>query len=363
MNVLSIEKNEILSRVGDLIEQSQGTDFVIPEDTGYFSIEDDLVKNIRSLVRQTADLMLEIMECYDAEVESSVPEDISAADDEAFLKEIGAQIASQTAVEEVSGLAFVSRGQLLDMVAAIDGAIAAERIWKVASQLDTGLRRAGRALIAIESAIRECEGLPVRYRQWQNLDDSLEVRRLYGEFRRAILSRCGGDPDQAPEGEELAASLGHAGEAIAKLRRLEIYPYLRIDDRLQIRRFQRRILAWLDSEGASEDEEGLWGDLVSFARLLAQVNLRQEIREHDRLAVNGIYRRFYRTGEEPRRLEPQSLALLEPLLGLDDELDSIILEPDRHAGDDLRRSLERLRQELGRPFERQTSDFLHPAHG
>lgn len=362
--MLTREKNEILGRVDRLIEQSQGTDFVIPEDTGFFSIEDDLVKDLRSLVRQTADLMLEVMECYDAEVDSAAADDISTADDEAFLKEIGAQIASQMAVEEVSGLAFVSRGQLLDMVAAIDGAIATRHVWDVASQLDTGLRRAGRALVAIESAIRECEGLLVRYRQWQNLDDSLEVRRLYGEFRRSILSCGGGDPDAIPAGEDLAAALEHAAASIAKLRSLEIYPYLRIYDRLQIRRFQKRIGEWFASGGVTEDGSGLWGDLVSFARLLSQVNYRQEIREHDRLAVNGIYRRFYQKGDPPRRLGPQSLALLEPLLGREDELDRIILEPDRYTGDDLRGPLERLRQELGLPFERPPfADHLHPAHG
>lgn len=358
---LSTQKKELLVRVGDLIEQSQRTDFVISEDTGYFSIDDELVKRIRALIRQTAELMTEVMECYDAEAAADPAADISAGDDEGFLREIGARIASQMAVEEVSGLAFVSRGQLLDMADTIGAALESRHVWKVASALDSGLRRAGRALVAIESAMRECEGLPVEYRQWQNLDDSLEVRRIYSAFRRAILALGGDDPDRAPEGGELAARLASAAEHIARLRDHEIYPYLRIDDRLEIRRLQKRILRGLEQDGTGgEAGAPVWSDLVAFARLLGQVNHRQELREHDRLAVNGLYRRFFEGGETPEALEAEVLALVEPLLGRDDELDEIILHPGRYDASELRPLLERLRKELGKPFG---ADLAHPAHG
>lgn len=367
MNALSTHKQELLSSVGQLIEQTQGTDLVLPEDSGVFSIEDDLVKQVRSLVRQTAELMLEIMECYDAEAAGTAPSDISATDisatdDEAFLKEIGAQISSQMAVEEVSGLAFVSRGQLLDMQTAIDDAVASRHTWKVAAQTDTGLRRAGRALVAIESAIRECEGLPVEYRQWQNLDDSLEVRRIYGELRRSIMEEAGDDPETLTD-DEIPGALQHAAVSLAKLRSLEIYPFLRIDDRLQIRRLQKRILKWLEhGDEGSENGASLWSDLLGFTHLLAQVNHRQEIREHDRLAVNGLFRRLFEDGDvgplTPETLTGGLLTLLEPLLGRDDDLDHIILNPNEHNGLDLRSPLERLQKELGRPFEsRPHSDF------
>lgn len=350
MNALTTKKQSLLDRIGRLIESTQGTDFVIPEDTGYFSIEDDLIKRIRALIRETADLAAEVMECYDADSAAADPGEISATDDEAFLREIGAQISSQMAVEEVSGLAFVSQGQVLEALKALDEAVARQRIWEVASSGDTGLRRAGRALVALESAIRECEGLPVSYRPWQNLDDSLEVRRLYGELRRSILAR--GDEDAATELAEIKANLRHAARHIARLRSLEIYPYLRIDDRLQIRRLQKRIHQWLEDTGASAKSGALlWSDLVAFARLLGHVNQRQEIREHDRLAVNGLCRRFFEAGELPAELTPEILSLLDPLLGCEDELDQIILNPREHTGQDLQAPLERLRRALGKPFE------------
>lgn len=371
MNALSTPKQELLDRVGELFAQTQGVDFVIPDDTGYFSIEDDLVKQVRSVIRQTSDLLREIMDCYDAEAGEGPAGEISAHDDESFLKEIGAQISSQLAVEEVSGLAFVSRGQLLDMLTALDQAIQARQIWKVASYADTGLRRSGRALIAIESAMRECEGLPVEYRQWQNLDDSLEVRRVYGGFRRAVLRGGEGTEEVELEAEALRERMEAAAEAIAALRDLEIYPYLRIDDRLQIRRLQKRILGWLEeasraTDGGQSAEAGvqLWSDLVSFARLLAQINHRQELREHDRLTVGGLLRKFFGKSATPEKLVPSILALLEPLLGREDELDAIILNPDEHTGEDLRAPLERLRKELGQPFEASThGDWLPPVKG
>ncbi len=107
----------------------------------------------------------------------------------------------------------------------------------------------------------------------------------------------------------------------------------------------------------------MWSDLVAFARLLAQVNHRQELREHDRLAVGGLYRRFFEGGEEPEQLTPEILSLLEPLLGRDDELDEIVLHPGRHGASELRPLLERLRKELGKPFDSPPpADFAHP-HG
>jgi len=362
MKTLTDSKQVLMDRAGELLDLARETDFVIPDDTGYFSIEDEVVRQVRALVRQSADLMRDVMEHYDAESPVHVPNEVAAGGDEDFLREIGAQISAKLAVEEVSGLAFVSRGQLLDTLSALDHAVTGREIWKVASHVDAGLRRAGRALVAVESAIRECEGLPAVYRPWQNLDDSLEVRRVYGEFRRAVLG--GDDESEELRGEELGERLHDAAGQIAELRRLDIYPYLRIDDRLEIRRLQKRIHAWIEEGGDAEAGGRLWSDLVAFARLLSAINHRQEIREHDRLAVNGLYQRFFEHGGMPERLTPDQLSWLEPLQGLDDELDVILLDPGRHRGADLKAPLARLRRELGRPFERPPhADFLSSAHG
>jgi len=353
-----MRKEHLLERLDALISQTQTVEFTIAEDTGYFAIDDDLVRQVRKVIRVTADLLQEIMEAYDTE--SDHEGEIAADSDTGFLREIGAQIASQTAVQGVTGLAFVSRGRLLDMQEALASAIKSRKIWTVASCADAGLRGAGRALIALESAIREYEGLPAQYRCWQSIDDALDIRRLYSQFRRAIL-RHG-----TPEGEELTARLRNAAQRIATLRNLDIYPLMRIDDRLEIRRLQKRILAWLEGQGDHSEQAGarLWEDLVSFARLLGAINQREELREHDRLAVNGIYRRLFEGGPVPEQISPEHLTILEPLLGREDDLDHIILNPGEHSIQDLRDPLERLREELGKPFDgRRAGYWSSPAEG
>jgi hypothetical protein len=229
------------------------------------------------------------------------------------------------------------------MNGSLAGAISRRETWMIASHADTGLRRAGKALITVEAAIRDFESLPAANRYWTDVDDSLETRRLYGQFRRAVKRR-------AIEKQGLRESLKSVANRIAILRDLKVYPLLRIDDRLEIRKLQKRIHAWLDGErdASPEDGERLWMDLAGFADLLAQVNLREELVDHDRKTVAEAYHRLFESGPVPDRIPPHRLPLLEPLLGRDDELDQILLLPTQHRTEDLRAPLERLRGELAR---------------
>ncbi len=348
-----MKKEELLQRVEGLIEKSQGVAFIVPEDTGYFSIDDDTVSQVRELMARTIELMRELTDFYDAE--SAAHGEAGAAEEgDDFLKDIGALISSELAAREVSGLAFVARGQLMEMQEALAGALKNKQVWAVASHADSSLRHVGKALIAIESAVREYEGLEARDRRWSDLQDSLDTRRLYGQFRRAILR--GGDPQTH---EQLIASLKGAATRIAILRGLEIYPFLRIDDRLTIRRLQKRIAAWLDGDAESSDEAGrrLWQDLVSFARLLMKVNDREELREHDRQVVVSVHRLLFGHQQPTSRLSAAQLKELERLEGRDDELDQLIRHASEHVIEDLRVPLERLRSQLQRPFEGPPSDF------
>lgn len=346
-----MSKQDLLERVEALIDQTQRVDFQVPEDTGQFPIDSHLVRQVRRLMHRTGELLAEIMAIYEAEEEGE--DDAAAGPDAEALKEIGARISIRIAAQEITGMAFVSRGRILEMTDGLDRAIEQRELWKVASRADGGLRAAGRALIAIEAAIREYEGMPARYRCWQSIDDALEIRRLYGQFRRAILGRG------TPRGEELRARLRSAANRIAILRKLDIYPFMRIDDRLEIRRLQKRILAWLAGfdDGTEEAGARLWQDLESFARLLAQINHREELREHDRLAVNGVYRRLFESPTIATRITAEHLAILEPLLGRDDELDQLILHPSEHHVNDLKAPLERLRKLLGQPFAGSLSEW------
>jgi hypothetical protein len=336
-----MDREELLARVEGLIRETQGVAFIVPEDTGYFSIDDDMVRNVRRLIVEATLVLREITDFYDAE--SAVHGEKAAAD---VLKDIGAQISSELAAREVSGLAFVARGQLMEIQESLEGALENRKVWAVASHADAGLRHSGKALIAIESAICEYEGLQARDRRWIDIPDSLEIRRLYGQFRRAILR--GGDPGDSGE---LTAGLRSAATRIAVLRNLQIYPFLRIDDRLTIRRLQKRIVSWLRDDGNEEAGQRLWQDLISFARLLMKVNDREELLEHDRKVGMALLRMLYHPKRPAKRLTDAQLKELELLKGRDDELDHFILLAADAPLAEMRATLERVCSQLQRPFE------------
>lgn len=339
------DKTAYLERVQAQIEKAEGINFLVPDDTGFFSLDDDLIPRVRGLMSETLDLTRELGDLYDAESLEAPLEDAGAEDD--FLREIGAAISSELATRELSNLAFVVRAQIMETHEALIGALAGRHTWAVVSHADTGLRRVSRGLLTLETAIREYEGLAPAERRWSDLKDSLETRRLYGQFRRAVLRS-----EQNPA-EDQTARLRAAVNRIAILRDLKIYPFLRIDDRVAIRRLQKRILAWLDrADGAQKDEEGrqLWSDLVSFAELLGQVNNREDLREHDRKTVSRLHRVLFEARQGPTRILPSHLADLELLLGRDEDLDRITLSPHQFAVEDLREPLERVQAQLNRSF-------------
>ncbi|MEM7585561.1 MAG: hypothetical protein AAF560_19380 [Acidobacteriota bacterium] len=338
-----MDKHELLGRIRAQIEKSLGVAFIVPEDTGYFSIDDHMVGQVRELMKETIELLRDLTDYYDAESAAHGEKDETAAADGDFLREIGAQISSELAAREVSSLAFVARGQLLEMQDNLTGALENRQVWGVASYADSGLRHVGKALIAAESAVCEYEGLPASDRRWVDLADSLEIRRLYAQFRRAILRS--GDPETV---DQLTQHLRGASTRIAILRDLEIYPFLRIDDRRTIKQLQRRIESWLKQEQGTSEESGfrLWEDLVSFARLLIKINDREELREHDRQVVSTVHRMLFSPQRPAEQLTAGHRKELERLLGRDDELDQIILNVDEHHVEDLRGPIEKMVRQL-----------------
>ena len=345
------EKQAVLERLDTLLRAAAAITFIVPDDTGFFSIEDALVARVRDLMADALELMHEVMVLYDGEGPAGPDlDETSAGREDEDLLEIGAAISSELAAQEVSNMAFAARAQLKENYDALIGALDGGFIWVVASHADTGLRRVGRGLISLESAMREYENLEPVDRQWSSLEDSLEIRRLYGQFRRAILR----DPEIV-DAAGLAKNLKSAALRIAILRDRKIYPFLRIYDRVPIRRLQKRILGWLDRDPAEPDWEQdgrrLWSDLVSFAELLVQINSREELREHDRRTIERLYRLIYESPTPVREISPAHLADLEQLVGRDEALDRVVLAPLQHGVDDLREPLERVRAELNQPYE------------
>jgi len=343
-----MSKQELLDRLVHLFEENRRVTFVVPEDTGYFSLDPNLLQKVRTMLRETVEVMSGIMDAYDPDghIADSLED---THDDHEFFREIGAEIASHMAMQEVSGLAFVSRGQLYDILDGLERAVDGQKMWKAAALIDAALRRLGRSLVAVETSIRQCEGLPPTSRTWFDLDDALETRNLYSLFRHSILDS---------ESKTLEERLANASRRLAAMREHELYPYLRIDDRLEVRRLQKRILTWRAGAASAEDGERLWQDLSGFAKLLAQINQREELREHDRVAVEGIYRMFFESGLGSVVLGPRHLEVLEPLFGCEDDLDAILLHPEGRWTEDLKEPLERLRRTFSQAFQGREGAFV-----
>lgn len=349
---LDAAKQALVDRTDALIAELQSVTFIVPDDTGYFSIEDELVQQVRVLLERTLDLMRDLTEHYDHEAPDPALLAEPAGEDEA-LKEIGAAISSELASQELGNMAFIARTQLRENYEALLNALDNGFIWVVASNADTGLRRAGKALLTLETAVLEYEGQPPKERRWSDLRDSLEIRRVYGQFRRFILRRRD-DEAAPPDAEEMHELLRTASHRIAILRDLKIYPFLRIYDRVPIRKLQNRILRWLDRDEDDperlDDGRRLWSDLESFAELLGEINQREELREHDRRTLKRIHRLLFGAKRRHESIPPAHLEDLETLLGRDDELDRIVLDPHGHGVEDLRAPLERILEALDQPY-------------
>ena len=342
----------MLARARSLIEQVQGLDFIIPEETGHFSLDNDFVRRVRPLLDDCIALLREVSEHYETESGTRLREAPVADGEDDFLREIGAQISTEMAARELSDLAFVSRAQLAEIRDALAGSLAQRQIWAVASAASAAVRRSGRALVAVETAICEFEGFETPQRRWVDLTDSLATRRQYSTLRRAILRR---DRDDST----LEARLRGAGRRIAIFRKREIYPFLRIEDRRVIKDLQRRIHDWLQDGGkATEEGRRLWQDLVSFAGLLSSINEREELREHDRKLLRSLDRRFFGGRSQPIRLTKVLREELAALEGLDDELDGLLDNLDDDGAETLREPFARLLAQLDR--KPRVSDFGPP---
>ncbi len=330
-----MDGKRLLDEVSRLIEKREDVQVFVPIDTGLFSLSEDLIQGIGDLLSSAITVMEQVVNHYDRLALDEGDEEDLEIDFLAPKAEAG-RVASQ-----ISAIAFVARSQTLETEEELERAATAGNPWKVAALADTGVQRAMRGLIALEEAMLEFEGQPSKDRHWKDLDDALEIRRLYAQFRRAILR--GGTPSV----EELPARMRKVSNRINILRDLKVYPFLRIDDRLEIRRMQKRIHALLEREGGeSRDTDGrhLWQDLENFAQLLRQVNLREELIVHDRRVIHEVETALFRGNRALRRIPVAVRKRLETLQGKDDELDELLLRVNELKPSELKPVLERLDQ-------------------
>jgi hypothetical protein len=323
-----------LKSLGSLIERVSELDVQVPDDGGVVEVATGLAPSMAELLQEGITQLQWVERLY----ETAAPEEAGVPDS---LLEIGELISAEMAVREVGDLAFLARNELATCRRDLQISQREGDVLKLASACETSLRRLRRILVSIESAVYEYEGREPPMRILPDLKISLQVRNLYGRLRREILAR--GSATSGRMEDHLLAVASRLGE----LRDLNIYPFLRFDDRIQIRDLLERIADWL-REGSEADQNGqrLWQDLLGFAELLKQVNHRQELREHDRQVILDACAELFEGEEERDQVTQELFSRLELLLGLDDRLDRQILARALWPADRWRPPLTRLRRQL-----------------
>lgn len=273
------------------------------------------------LVPIATELLDAVIETAQSIVASVAPAQTGQDDDLDLFGE--AAPAPPDALPNTAGdLAFLGCLELRQCKERLERAKRSEKVAAVLIECDTGLRRARKVLRALDQALARATFEAPRIAVQSELETSLAVRRAYAKFATRLLGS--GDPTPTT----LHAHLRRAGTSIAMLIGWDVYPAFRVRDRLGLRELQGRLLAWLREGGADADGGmHLWQDLVSFVRLLGEVNRRQELVEHDRLLLTLLVEHL-RTGDTP---DTTLASFAERLRGLDQELDQLFegRDPER----------------------------------
>lgn len=251
-------------------------------------------------------------------------------------------VSADSVVRLLADIAFVAGLELSQrsrQLSALDSTVEAAEILV---QCDSALRRIKKSLVAVEHALASLEGSPGSARYHTELESSLRVRVRYARLRTAILGAG------QPAADTLHARMRAAGTQIAMLIGNDIYPELRIRDRIQLRSLQDRILAWLRTKEPRDEVAGgrLWQDLDAFLRMLALVNKRQELRAHD-ASVLVAASLDLAAGSHVSDVSSR----LASLRRLDDELDAMLDHATVIEASYWADVVGRLSSEVGRPSE------------
>lgn len=334
-----IPKEELerwLDRVESLMQRGLGTDLQVPSDTGLLKVDEPEIESALAFVRDAADFLAETAELFSRERAEEATDEAGPA---------GATLTDG----ELADLAFLAGTELEDLQWQEEQAKTTGKPWHYVALADRASGRAVRALLPIEAALRERLGLSPIARQWFDLDDTLAIRRRFVEFWIAIKRAEG------PRGEALRRAFADVESRISELRTHPIYPYLRIDDRLELRSLQKRILAWMEEaeggdeeieEGLEQDGRHLWQDLEGFFDLLMQINRRDELRSHDRLLAGRLLRHLDDAQGLADRLPESIYRQMLDLASQEPSLDALLLREEPAPFSEYREPVRRLQKRL-----------------
>ncbi len=226
---------------------------------------------------------------------------------------VSTRLGSKSAVEE---LAFIAQLELQQRLGRLERARRSGGAMALLEASDGSLRRVVKAAAALDTAIARVEQTEPVLTFETELQQSLSIRRGYSKFRRRVLE--GG----VPTADVLKLRLRQVGTLIAMVIGWEIYPHMRIADRLLLRDLQRRVLDYL-REDHTEQATGLrlWEDVVACINLLSRVNQRQELVAHDQRIIENALNVL---GSDDSDIPSETWRYIRSLEGLDEDLDRLL---------------------------------------
>jgi len=307
--------SELQPRLRTLVEHVRAIDLRAYEVAAAEEIATGLCPATRTLLGEACVLLDELL-VHDRERDREpVPSQLPFERDLDLRMESIGSTPSRTAFETVADIAFVARLELRQHGMRLAELARSRDAATLLAECDSALRHLHKAMTALDAAIANAIGAPPSVDFTSTLQVSLAVRRAYAKFRALVSERT------EPEPDELHARLRRSGIQIAMLIGWAAYPDLRIRDRLLLRGLQRRILAWLPDGDTAVGFE-IWYDFITCVDMLALVNYRQELLEHD--AMHLAHAAAVLEGAAP--IDTLHSALL-PLRGLDPELDAALEAP------------------------------------
>lgn len=305
----------------DLAARVEGVDMRVfeahpPEPTAT-ELPTRVVERLDDAQRIAADIERLCANASSTRLEGAVEDDVFPTAFTPFERTLDAALAPHVgwSMEAVGDVAFLARLELRQRAERVAHLARGHNLQALICECDSSLRRIRKALTSIDQGLERAGLVPARLDFSTELETSLAARRTYAALRGRI--RAIGPPSA----EDLSTQLRAVGTAIATVVGWAGYRSLRLGDRIQMRELQRRLLDWFHGARDVTEGERLWLDIDAFVQLLVDVNRRQELREHDALAVAALWETFERTDGA---IPPPVMRRLESLEGLDEELDALL---------------------------------------
>lgn len=335
----SLKPPELAAALAAAARRAEQVDMRAFEERPREALQDELLPMVRRVTSEGLDALERVLRAYEDLVEGD-PEDDGPDN---FYVEIDRVLQEDGQGSHVADLAFMAHLELTDRAEVLAKAQPSWDRWRLLGECDSCLRRLRKAASAVERAIALDAGLEPQLEYLTETSLGRVIRAYYARFRREVAG------DGPPEDDQVHERLHSAAVSIAKLVGRDFYGDLRVSDRAGLRDLQERLRRWLQGEDGFDPRAGrrIWQDLSSFASLLAQVNRRTELVEHDREVVAATLRELEQDHDPSAELPRQLLVSLERLRGLSDRLDELLAEPVTLGRGVWLRELRRLERELG----------------